>query len=199
NRMPKSLQSVPLSRPPQLYSPSPVPIPPATTAYHSPLEPTYSTASRSFQGRQVPPFIDISNADNDLLFPQPSITTPIIPATPGQPFPSPGLVSPNTRRPANLVVGGQQSFIQRKSFAEIVIFTNAQYNQLKILCSDKILSAYNAEIWESILVNEKFPTTNSGVLAISTSYLVLVLTSDYLRQDAYDVEMATVSLAIEFG
>ncbi|CAG8707440.1 28543_t:CDS:10, partial [Dentiscutata erythropus] len=197
--MPKSLQPVPLSRPPQLYSPSPVPIPPATTAYHSPLEPTYSTASRSFQGRQVPPFIDISNADNDLLFPQPSITTPITPATPGQPFPSPGLFSPNTRRPANLVVGSQQSFIQRKSFAEIVIFTNAQYNQLKILCSDKILSAYNAENWESILVNEKFPTTNSGVLAISTSYLVLVLTSDYLRQDAYDVEMATVSLAIEFA
>ncbi|CAG8777533.1 18792_t:CDS:10, partial [Gigaspora margarita] len=204
--MPKSLQSVPLSRPPQLYSPSsPVPIPPVTTAYHSPLEPTYSTASRSFQGRKVPLFLDTSNADNDLLFPQPSITTPIIPVTPSQSFPSSGLVSPSTRRPSNLAVGSQQSFIQRKSFAEIVIFTNAQYNQLKILCSDKTLSAYNAEIWESILVNEKFPTTNSGiifyesVLVVSTSYLVLILTSDYLRQDAYDVEMATVSLAIEFA
>ncbi|CAG8481050.1 12768_t:CDS:2 [Racocetra fulgida] len=102
--MPKSIQPVPLSRPPQLYSPSPVPLPPVTTAYNSPLEPTYSTASRSFQGRKVPTFLETSNADNDLLFPQPSITTPAIPSSPGQAFLSPGLVSPNTRRP-NLVVG----------------------------------------------------------------------------------------------
>ncbi|CAG8483131.1 13066_t:CDS:10, partial [Cetraspora pellucida] len=192
--MPKSIQPVPLSRPPQLYSPSPVPLPPVTTAYNSPLEPT---VSRSFQGRKVL-FLDTSNSDNDLLFPLSSVNTPIIPTTPGLPFLSPGLISPNYRRP-NLAVASQQSFIQRKSLAEIIIFTNTQYNLLKNLCSDKILPAYSSEVWEAILLCEKFPTTNSGVLAVSISYLVLVLTSNYLRQDAYDVEMATVSLAIEFA
>ncbi|CAG8707753.1 24924_t:CDS:10 [Cetraspora pellucida] len=176
--MPKSIQPVPLSRPPQLYSPSPVPLQPVTTAYNSPLEPT---ASRSFQGRKVL-FLDTSNSDNDLLFPLSSVNTPIIPTiptTPGLPFLSPGLISPNYRRP-NLVAASQQSFIQRKSFAEIIIFTNTQYSLLKTLCSDKILPAYSPEVWEAMLLCEKFPTTNSG-------------------QDAYDVEMATVSLAIEFA
>ncbi|RHZ66600.1 hypothetical protein Glove_306g9 [Diversispora epigaea] len=93
--------------------------------------------------------------------------------------------SPSTPRrssilASNLVLGShQQSIIERTSLTEITIFTQNQYNLLKLLCSDRP-SIHNLEYWENMLLNEKFPSTNSG-------------------QDAYDVEMATVSLAIEFA
>ncbi|CAJ0765878.1 23584_t:CDS:2, partial [Entrophospora sp. SA101] len=81
-------------------------------------------------------------------------------------------------------IHNKRPFIQQnnKSFTELLqeIFSTLQYNQLKLLCSETPISPYDLSVWESILMNEKFFTTNTG-------------------QDAYDVEIATVSLAIELG
>ncbi|CAJ0841200.1 49_t:CDS:10, partial [Entrophospora sp. SA101] len=99
---------------------------------------------------------------NLLLYPKPTST----PSTP--------ITAIHNKRP----------FIQQnnKSFTELLqeIFSTLQYNQLKLLCSETPISPYDLSVWESILMNEKFFTTNTG-------------------QDAYDVEIATVSLAIELG
>ncbi|CAG8451320.1 3080_t:CDS:10 [Diversispora eburnea] len=195
-------QSAQLSRPPQLYSPpSTVPslaLPVSTD--HSPISlssyPTTNTntaSNRSFQGRKIPQ-LDTTALTLDRVVEQHhflqsnlnSSSSSISNYFNNQTLSPNYLIFPNTPNtsastPCTPVLGShQQSIIERTSLTEIIIFTQNQYNLLKLLCSDRPSSINNLEYWENMLLNEKFPSTNSG-------------------QDAYDVEMATVSLAIEFA
>ncbi|RIA96060.1 hypothetical protein C1645_424397 [Glomus cerebriforme] len=195
--MPKSRQPTPLAHPPPLYRASQsAPLvqtsnqtlsPPTSIAHHQISLPPFSPVSRTHQNRKVPRSLDTSpNSDRSdfLLPPRTGVISPTTPSFSQSLF-SPSLTSPYISRRSypgatSLILGSQRAFIQRKTLTEIQIFTNTQYNHLKFLCSDRTISPYDSEVWEVMLSNEKFPTTNSG-------------------QDAYDVEMSTVSLAIEFA
>jgi len=181
--MPKSQQSAPLAQPPPLYQTSQSQTSNQSLSIAQQISPL--PFSPTHQSRKVPRSLDTSNSDFSefLLPPQTGLSSPTATSFILSPF-SPGLTSPYfSRKPypgTSFVLGSQRAFIQRKTLTEIQIFTNTQYNQLKLLCSSRTISPYDSEIWEVMLGSEKFPTTNSG-------------------QDAYDVEMATVSLAIEFA
>ncbi|CAG8785577.1 8905_t:CDS:1, partial [Acaulospora morrowiae] len=168
-RMSKPHQPAQLSRPPQLHSHTSVPLTPSletitSTVHHPLLLPPYSTVSRNSQVRKVPQLHDtispnVDRPDHFLL--QTGLNSPL---TFNHGLNSVPLSTPRRPQPlaANLVLGVQQSFIQRKSLAEINIFTSSQYNQLKILCSGEVLSIYDTDHWGNILLSEKFTATNSG-------------------------------------
>ncbi|CAG8446368.1 14837_t:CDS:10 [Rhizophagus irregularis] len=181
--MPKSRQSAPLAQPPPLYQTSQTQTSNQSLSIAQQISPL--PFSPTHQSRKVPRSLDTSNSDFSefLLPPQTGLSSPTT-STIQSPF-SPGLTSPYFSRrsypgTSNFILGSQRAFIQRKTLTEIQFFTNTQYNQLKFLCSSRTISPYDSEVWGVMLGSEKFPTTNSG-------------------QDAYDVEMATVSLAIEFA
>ncbi|KAF9177979.1 hypothetical protein BGZ50_008179 [Haplosporangium sp. Z 11] len=67
-----------------------------------------------------------------------------------------------------------------KDFDSILILGPSQKAAIKTLCSSRILSRIDTIGWYSILGAQKFPTIISS-------------------QDAYDIEMATTCMAIEFG
>ncbi|CAG8474972.1 4124_t:CDS:10 [Ambispora gerdemannii] len=180
-------QSASLARPPQLYRvPSSVSFPstPSSTLKPAPTHQSNSTksSSRILQTRKTPVLLEITppNAEHpELIFPLPSVTSPTSP-TINQ---SSNKHSPSPRRSSaasNFSLSAHREFIERKSFSEITFFTAAQYKILKDLCSDKPIPLEDQESWESIIASQKLPCTNSG-------------------QDAYDVEMVTVGLAIEFA
>ncbi|KAL1923654.1 uncharacterized protein VTP21DRAFT_8634 [Calcarisporiella thermophila] len=75
---------------------------------------------------------------------------------------------------------GRSKIVHRKSTTENTFLSPSQLALLKEVCSNKLISARNTEIWERILVAHKFPRVNS-------------------EQDAYDLEMATFSLSIELA
>ncbi|KAG0314434.1 hypothetical protein BGZ97_009310 [Linnemannia gamsii] len=70
--------------------------------------------------------------------------------------------------------------ISVKDFESIYLLGPNQKTAIKTLCSSRVLSRIDTIGWFSILGAQKFPT-------ISTS------------QEAYDIEMATTCMAIEFG
>ncbi|GJJ78028.1 dymeclin [Entomortierella parvispora] len=67
-----------------------------------------------------------------------------------------------------------------KDFDSIHILGQAQQTAIKTLCSSRVLSRIDTIGWFSILGAQKFPNINTS-------------------QDAYDIEMATTCMAIEFG
>ncbi|KAG0049570.1 hypothetical protein BGZ83_005579 [Gryganskiella cystojenkinii] len=67
-----------------------------------------------------------------------------------------------------------------KDFENIHILGQAQQTAIKTLCSTRVLSRIDTIGWFSILGAQKFPNIMSS-------------------QDAYDIEMATTCVAIEFG
>ncbi|CAI2172229.1 14254_t:CDS:10 [Funneliformis geosporum] len=181
----------PLAPPPQLYRSSQSALVQASNQTLSPISTAHHqispSVSRTHQNRQVRG-LDISPSTSDrsdfLLPLQTGVSSSTI-SNFSQPLFSPSLNSPLTpRKPypgiSSLIYEGQRVFIQRRTLTEIQIFTNIQNHQLKFICSGRVISPYDLEAWEAMLSNEKFPTTNSG-------------------QDAYDVDIATVSLAIEFA
>ncbi|CAI2174287.1 5797_t:CDS:10 [Funneliformis geosporum] len=187
----QSRQPAPLAPPPQLYRSSQSALVQASNQTLSPISTAHHqispSVSRTHQNRQVRG-LDISPSTSDrsdfLLPLQTGVSSSTI-SNFSQPLFSPSLNSPLTpRKPypgiSSLIYEGQRVFIQRRTLTEIQIFTNIQNHQLKFICSGRVISPYDLEAWEAMLSNEKFPTTNSG-------------------QDAYDVDIATVSLAIEFA
>ncbi|KAG0297246.1 Triose-phosphate Transporter [Dissophora globulifera] len=67
-----------------------------------------------------------------------------------------------------------------KDFESIPILGPPHKAAIKTLCSDRVLSRIDTIGWYSILGAQKFPSVNSS-------------------QEAYDIEMATTLMAIEFG
>lgn len=67
-----------------------------------------------------------------------------------------------------------------KDFESILLLGPQQQAAIKTLCSSRVLSRIDTIGWYSILGAQKFPTITSS-------------------QDAYDIEMATTCMAIEFG
>ncbi|KAF9362547.1 hypothetical protein BGX34_005965 [Mortierella sp. NVP85] len=67
-----------------------------------------------------------------------------------------------------------------KDFDSILILGSPQLAAIKTLCSNRVLSRIDTIGWYSILGGHKFPAIISS-------------------QDAYDIEMATTCMAIEFG
>ncbi|KAF8937787.1 hypothetical protein BGZ58_002148 [Dissophora ornata] len=67
-----------------------------------------------------------------------------------------------------------------KDFESILILGPQQKEAIKTLCSSRVLSRIDTIGWYPILGAQKFPTVSSS-------------------QDAYDIEMATTCMAIEFG
>jgi hypothetical protein len=164
--MPKSRQSAPLAQPPPLYQTS------QSQTSNQSLSITQQISQLPFspthQSRKVPRSLDTSNSDFSefLLPPQTGLSSPTTTNSLQSPF-SPSLTSPYFSRRSysgatSFVLDSQRAFIQKKTLAEIQIFTNTQYNQLKFLCSSRTISPYDSEVWEVMLGSEKFPTTNSG-------------------------------------
>ncbi|CAG8699341.1 1840_t:CDS:2, partial [Ambispora leptoticha] len=179
-------QSASVARPPQLYQVPPsvsFPFAQSQTLKPAPTHQSNSTksSSRTLQNRKTPVLLEITppNAEHsELIFPLPSVTSPTTPTINQSSGKS--ISSTNTPRRSNFSLSAHREFIERKSLSEITFFTAAQYKILKDLCSDKPIPLEDRESWESIIASQKLPCTNSG-------------------QDAYDVEMVTVSLAIEFA
>ncbi|CAG8462321.1 5148_t:CDS:10 [Paraglomus occultum] len=184
--------SKPIARPPQLYRVSThatyqVTSPPTSASTSTFKGPTLShTQTPSLHDRKAPLPLNLATKDTDhseLLFPQPSITSP---ATVGLPPPilSPYGLNPPSPSGSRRASGSTTqlaipiSIVQRKSLTEITVFTSEQYRSLKHFCSDKTIAIDDSETWESMLSVQKFPVIDPG-------------------QDAFDIDMATVSLAIE--
>ncbi|KAF9936900.1 hypothetical protein BGZ65_001959, partial [Modicella reniformis] len=67
-----------------------------------------------------------------------------------------------------------------KNFESILLLGPTQQAAIKTLCSNRVLSRIDTIGWYSVIGAQKFPTITSS-------------------QDAYDIEMATTCMAIEFG
>ncbi|KAI8371480.1 uncharacterized protein BYT42DRAFT_69835 [Radiomyces spectabilis] len=72
------------------------------------------------------------------------------------------------------------SSLLRKQSDPSNLFTAAQTAALRTLCSNIALDLHDSSFWSSLLLQHKYPVTHTP-------------------QDAYDVEMATVGLAIDLA
>lgn len=84
-------------------------------------------------------------------------------------------------------------------------FSATHYSILRILCSYSVLSRGDSDAWKKLLSKEKLPIPYTAYCIIScilfqlAGPILLCLPLNICRQDAYDLEMATVGLSIELG
>lgn len=88
-------------------------------------------------------------------------------------------------------------------------FSATHYSILRSFCSYSTISRGDTEAWKKLLSQEKLPVPYTAYVPFQTSLcsvrlilqnsIVLIYILFIDRQDAYDLEMTTVGLAIELG